>query len=263
MANNLKSIGVFDSGVGGLSIYRELTKLMPNEHFIYLADSANAPYGERSPEEIKTLVFRNTQFLIDQGAKLVVVACNTATTMAIQELRQSFHVPFIGIEPAIKPAALNSSIKKVGVLATKGTLNSPLFKETSATYGKSVETITVVGKGLVQLIESGKTNSEEMTELLKEYLAPMIQAKVDHIVLGCTHYPFLKEQIQTLTPRTVKIIDSGKPVAKQTQRILAKYHLGANETANEPHAFYVNGNTAVCESFLRQMGISNYTIRSL
>ncbi len=263
MDNNLGSIGVFDSGVGGLSIYSELTNLLPSEHFIYLADSANAPYGELPPDEIKALAFRNAQFLIDHGAKLIVVACNTATTMAIKELRQSFHVPFIGIEPAIKPAAKNSSTKKVGVLATKGTLNSPLFRETSATYGKSVKTITVVGKGLVQLIEAGKIHSAEMTTLLQEYLAPMIEEKVDHIVLGCTHYPFLKEQIQELTPQTVKIIDSGRAAAKQTKRILEQKRLTTTSTSTKADAFFVNGKMDVCKSILERMGSVNYTIQSI
>ena len=168
-------IGIFDSGIGGLTIYHELVKMLPKEQFIYLADSNHAPYGERPPEDIERFSFVNSQFLIDKGCKLIVVACNTATTIAVKKLRQSFQVPFIGIEPAIKPAALQSSRKKVGVLATRGTLNSTLFQETYQRFGQDVETTIQVGKGLVELIEAGKKNSVEMTALLQKHLQPINQ----------------------------------------------------------------------------------------
>lgn len=263
MATRKGSIGIFDSGLGGLTVYRELKAYLPNEHFIYLADSNNAPYGEKPQQRIVSFSFLNAQFLIDQGVKLIVVACNTATTAAILQLRDSFHVPFIGIEPALKPAALNSAVKKVGVLATKGTLESSLFKQTKAKHGRAIETITVVGKGLVQLIETGKIDSPEMTNLLKMYLEPMIEAGVDHIVLGCTHYPLLKNKIQALTPKEVQIIDSGLAVAKQTKRILSQEELLLDKPHSKKDDVYVNGKTDIALQILTQLELSNFLLHQL
>src|SRR5210317_591573 len=148
-----QSIGIFDSGVGGTSIWKELHKLLPAENTIYLADSINAPYGHKSKEEIISLCKKNTEFLLKKGCKLIVVACNTATTNAIKILRENYNVPFIGIEPAIKPAALNTQTKAVGILATKGTLSSKLFHKTTNLYSSGIKVIEQVGDGLVELIE--------------------------------------------------------------------------------------------------------------
>ena len=146
-------IGIFDSGIGGTSIWKEVIKLLPNENTIYLADSKNAPYGEKSTEEIISLCIKNTELLISKGCKLIIVACNTATTNAIGYLRNNYTIPFIGIEPAIKPAALLSKTGAIGILATKGTLASELFEKTTANYTKNITTIEQDGEGLVQLIE--------------------------------------------------------------------------------------------------------------
>lgn len=261
--NASNSIGIFDSGIGGLSVYKELKQLMPNESFVYIADSNNAPYGEKLDDDIKRLSFINTQFLVDKGVKLVVVACNTATTAAIKALRKSFHIPFVGIEPAIKPAAEQSARKKVGILATKGTLNSSLFNETYQRFGQDIELTTQVGSGLVQLIENGKMCSDEMTTLLQEYLQPMIESEVDHLVLGCTHYPFLKDQIQALTPKKIELVDSGKAVAKQTLRLLEQYRLKNQSTKTQSDSFFINGNERVLRSFLEEWQLSAFKISLL
>ena len=184
-------IGIFDSGIGGTSIWKEIHSLLPYENTIYLADSANAPYGIKGKEAIIDLSIKNTEYLIHQGCKLIVVACNTATTNAISLLRKNYEIPFIGIEPAIKPAALNSKTKAVGILATKGTLTSELFNTTTSLYAHGLQVVEQVGEGLVELIEMGKVNSEEIKMLLKEYLKPMLEANIDYLVLGCTHYPYL------------------------------------------------------------------------
>ncbi|MDP5093521.1 MAG: glutamate racemase, partial [Polaribacter sp.] len=155
-------IGIFDSGVGGTSIWKEIVTLLPNENTIYLADSKNAPYGEKSKDEIIELSIKNTEFLLNQNCKIIVVACNTATTNAIKTLRQNYAVPFIGIEPAIKPAALSTKTNVVGILATKGTLNSELFEATSSVFKSHIVIKEIIGKGLVDLIETGKINSPEM-----------------------------------------------------------------------------------------------------
>lgn len=246
--NNDNAIGLFDSGIGGTSIWKEIYQLLPNESTIYLADSRNAPYGQKSKEEIVALSIKNTEFLLNRNAKMIVVACNTATTNAIKELRSKYDVPFIGIEPAIKPAAYNSKTQTIGILATKGTLSSELFNKAVEVY-QDVKIIEQVGHGLVQLIENGDIHSNEMTELLNTYLQPMIDANIDYLVLGCSHYPYLIPQIKEILPAHIKIIDSGEAVAKQTQNIL-RATTGLNTSADPYHLFYTNSNPKVLTEIL-------------
>ena len=209
-----KPIGIFDSGVGGLSIWSEIHRLLPMESTIYLSDSKYAPYGPKGKEAIINLSIKNTEWLMNQDCKLIVVACNTATTNAIDTLRKSYPIPFIGIEPAIKPAALQSKSKAIGILATKGTLSSQLFHETSKLYSSDLLVVEQVGNGIVELIENGALYSDEMKHLLQSYLKPMLDAEIDCLVLGCTHYHFLTPILKQLLPNHVKIIDSGKAVAR-------------------------------------------------
>lgn len=249
-----KPIGLFDSGLGGLSIWKDIVTLLPGESTIYLADSQNAPYGERSPAEIVRLSVKNTELLLSLGAKIIVVACNTATTNAIAHLRKQYKVPFIGIEPATKPAAIATNTKKIGILATKGTLASELFLNTSATFRGDVEIIETIGTGLVQLIEGG--NLEDARPLLQKYLSPMLEKGVDNIVLGCTHYPFLTEIIREIVPTHVAIIDSGAAVARQTKNVLEQHHLlGATEIPQ--HHFYTNAKPEPMDYFLKKLGVRN------
>lgn len=222
---------------------------MPNENTIYLADSKNAPYGQRPKEEIIALSCKNTEMLLDLGCKLIVVACNTATTNAIKELRARYDVPFIGIEPAIKPAANQSKTQTIGILATKGTINSELFNKAVASYS-NIKIIEQIGHGLVQLVEEGKIDAPEMTSLLKEYLEPMIAANIDYLVLGCTHYPYLIPQIKKIIPDHIKIIDSGEAVAKQTQNILIKNNLLNSSDETKKQIFYTNGDSKVIKDIL-------------
>lgn len=246
--NNDQPIGIFDSGIGGTSIWREIHQLLPKEKTIYLADSKNAPYGQKSKQEIIALSMKNTDFLLKMKCKLIVVACNTATTNAIQELREKYDVPFIGIEPAIKPAANNSKTQTIGILATKGTLNSELFNKTTEMF-QDTKIIEQVGYGLVQLIENGQINSPEMTQLLQSYLKPMIEANIDYLVLGCSHYPYLIPQIKKIVPAHIQIIDSGEAVAKQTQKILNDKVGFSSATKNTP-VFYTNTNPKVLSEIL-------------
>jgi glutamate racemase len=183
-----KPICIFDSGVGGTSIFKEIHSLLPNENCIYLADSKNAPYGNKSEDEILQLGIKNTEYLLSKGCKIIVVACNTATTNAISFLRSNYSIPFIGIEPAIKPAALSTQTKAVGILATKGTLSSQLFHKTADLYAKGIKVIEQIGEGIVPLIETGHLDSDEMKALLQTYLEPMLAQDIDYLVLGCTHY---------------------------------------------------------------------------
>ncbi|SHF70302.1 glutamate racemase [Flavobacterium fluvii] len=245
---NDKPIGIFDSGIGGTSIWTAIHQLLPNEKTIYLADSKNAPYGQKSKAEIVALSIKNTEFLLKMDCKLIVVACNTATTNAIQELRTKYSIPFIGIEPAIKPAATNSKTQTIGILATQGTLNSELFNKTAEMY-QGTKIIEQVGHGLVQLIESGNIDSPEMTQLLHSYLDPMIEANIDYLVLGCSHYPYLIPQIKKILPADIQIIDSGEAVAKQTQNIL-KEKVGLASMKNGEPLFYTNSNPKVLSEIL-------------
>ncbi|WPR72740.1 glutamate racemase [Flavobacterium sp. NG2] len=246
--DNNKPIGIFDSGIGGTSIWREIHQLLPAEKTIYLADSKNAPYGQKTKQEIIALCMKNTDLLLQMDCKLIVVACNTATTNAIKELRDKYAIPFIGIEPAIKPAALNSKTQKIGILATQGTLISELFNKTAEKF-QTTKIIEQVGHGLVQLIEGGEINSSEMTELLKSYLQPMIDADIDHLVLGCSHYPYLIPQIKKILPEHIQIIDSGQAVAKQTQKVLENQVGFSTEKENQP-IFYTNTNPSVLKGIL-------------
>lgn len=252
---SIQPIGIFDSGVGGTSIWKEINKLLPYEHTIYLADSKNAPYGEKSAEEIVALSEKNTEYLLAQGCKLIVVACNTATTNAISYLRAKYDIPFIGIEPAIKPAALQTVSKKIGILATKGTLSSALFHQTSKIITNGIQIIEQNGEGLVPLIEQGRVFDTETKQLLEKYLNPMISEGVDCIVLGCTHYPYLIPIIKSILPDHIQIIDSGEAVAKQTKNILEKNSLLAKSNSST-HQFYTNANVATLKEFLRDYSVS-------
>ena len=246
-----KPIGIFDSGVGGLSIWSEIHQLLPMESTIYLSDSKHAPYGPKGKEAIIHLSVKNTEWLINQGCKLIVVACNTATTNAIDTLRKNYSIPFIGIEPAIKPAALQSKSKAIGILATKGTLSSRLFHETSQLYSSDLLVVEQVGNGIVELIENGALYSDEMKYLILSYLQPMLDAEIDCLVLGCTHYHFLTPILKQLLPVHVKIIDSGKAVARQTKIVLEKTKLLNRATVKKNNLFYTNGEGEVIASLLK------------
>ena len=240
-------IGVFDSGIGGTSILREIVKLLPNEDIVYLADSKNAPYGERSKEAILALCKKNVDWLLAAECKLIVVACNTATTNAIKSLRKDYNIPFIGIEPAIKPAALKSQTHTIGVLATKGTLSSQLFHKTAELYSKNTTIIEVVGKGLVEYIESGDFDSINLQHLLKSFVDPLIEANIDYLVLGCSHYPYLIPLLKKIVPKRIQIIDSGAAVAIQTKQVLADKDLLNTVNMNVKVQFYTNFNKKTIE----------------
>lgn len=243
-------IGLFDSGIGGTSIWKEIQQLLPNENTIYLADSHNAPYGLKSKDEIIALSSKNTEYLLNQNCKMIVVACNTATTNAIKELRAKYKVPFIGIEPAIKPAANLSKTATIGILATKGTLNSDLFHKTVSSYSET-NIIEQIGHGLVQLIEDGELESEELFNLLETYLNPMVSQNMDYLVLGCSHYPYLIPQIKKIIPKHIKIIDSGEAVAKQTKNILKQLTLLNTQSQKGKAVFYTNSDAKVLKNILQ------------
>ncbi len=247
---SIDAIGVFDSGVGGISIWKEIVTLLPNENTIYLADSKNAPYGQKSKQEIIDLCIKNTEYLLNKGCKIIVVACNTATTNAINYLRDNYDVPFIGIEPAIKPAALQTRTKYIGILATKGTLNSALFATTTSKISDKVKIIEQIGEGLVPLIELGKIDTKEMDVLLNKYIQNLLNKNIDYLVLGCSHYPFLIPKIKKIVGDKVKIIDSGEAVAKQTKSVLLKNELLKLSNKIGNHQLFSNLNQKIMTQFV-------------
>lgn len=223
--NRNSFIGVFDSGVGGLTLLPALQFILPHEQFLYVSDDAHAPYGGKSKEEIIERCNIVVQSLIDKGCKIIIVACNTATTNAIETLRATYSIPFIGIEPAIKPAALKSQTKVVGVLATQGTLSSTLFAKTSAAFTQDVLVVEQIGSGLVEAIETGLLDDPKLTKLVRSYINPMLEQEMDTLVLGCTHYPLLLPLLKKVLPSNIQIIDSAEAVAKETHRILEENQL--------------------------------------
>ena len=235
-------IGIFDSGVGGLSILKEINRFLPHENLIYFSDNLNSPYGNKSSEELDKICFNNSSFLINKKCKLIVVACNTATTNCIKKLRSNFDLPFIGVEPAIKPASKKTKTGKIGVLATEGTLNSQQFTDTSEIHTKNVKVIEENAKGLVELVERGTLKGENLNLILRKHLDPMIEIGIDQLVLGCTHFPLVVNEIKKIIPKEINVLDSSKAVAKQTKNILKQNNLINNEGTGDI-IFYCNGPT--------------------
>lgn len=216
-------IGVFDSGVGGLSVWREIVRLLPAESILYLADQAHVPYGERPPSEVARLTSRAVAWLWEQGVKIVVIACNTASSAALNIVRQQWpDSPIVGMEPAVKPASQHTRTGHVGVLATPGTLRGERFTSLVERFANGVHVHTVMGSGLVSLVEAGQLNGPVVEQRLKEILAPVQGVELDHLVLGCTHFPFLADAIARVLPDGVKLVDPAPAVARQTQRVLAR-----------------------------------------
>ena len=219
----LRTIGLFDSGVGGLSVLREVRRLLPSEKLVYFADQANVPYGPRPLREVRRFADEVTRFLLAQGAKLVVVACNTASGAALHHLREAFpHVPFVGMEPAVKPAAQLSRTRTVGVIATRGTFQGVLFGRLVDRYAGDVRVITQTCPGLVERIEAGDTEGPKTRKLLETYLGPLLAEGIDTLVLGCTHYPFAIEAIRAVVGPGVRLVDPAPAVALQVRRVLAE-----------------------------------------
>lgn len=244
-------IGVFDSGVGGLSIWQEIVRELPHEDILYVADQAHMPYGARSLNEVRILSEAIAGFLLDQGAKIIVIACNTASAASLSWLRQCFpDTPFVGMEPAVKPAVERTRTGVVGVLATEATFQGELFANLLAMYGNNAQVIPQVGKGLAQAVESGDLDSKETEQLLAECLNPVLQAGADQLVLGCTHYPFLRPCMERFLGSTISIIDPAPAIAAQTRRVLERHGLIGREQASGRRSFLTSGDP---ESFSKMI----------
>ena len=213
-------IGIFDSGVGGLSVFREIRKVLPEQSYIYYADNAHCPYGEKTKEFIIRRAREITRMLLSEGADIIVVACNTATAAAISTLREEFPVPFIGMEPAVKPAAQATRSGVVGVLATAGTLKATKYIDTRAKWARDVKIVEHIGQGFVELVEKGNVSGPEAESIVEKSVRPLIEAGADTIVLGCTHYPFLADTISKVAGVPVTLIDPAPAVAKHLMEVM-------------------------------------------
>ena len=249
---NLNPIGVFDSGVGGLSVLREIRNLMPNEDILYFGDQGHVPYGPRPMEQIQDFSEGITRFLLKERSKIVVVACNTASAAALKYLRQAFpNVQFVGMEPAVKPAAEKTQTGKVGVLATPATFQGALYASVVERFANGVELFQNTCNGLVQQIEKGNLDGEETRKILEGALHPMLEKKIDTVVLGCTHYPFVIPLIEKIVGENVRVIDPAPAVAKQVKRLLE-----AGEALNQKEQlgstrFMTSGDVEVVKSSLK------------
>jgi glutamate racemase len=235
-------LGLFDSGVGGLSVARELMRLAPAQPIFYLADQAHAPYGQRSLAEIRGLAEAITRFLLREGAQVIVIACNTASAAALRSLRDRFpKVPFVGMEPAIKPAAERTRAGHVGVIATEATFQGELFASLMDRFAAGTTVHTQACPALVPLVEAGELDSERTRDALEGYLAPLLDAGIDELVLGCTHYPFLRPLIDQVAGAGVEIVDPAPAVARQAIRVVTGLGgLAAGDRA-AAHRFYTSG----------------------
>lgn len=247
-------IGVFDSGVGGLSVLRAMRALMPAENVIFFGDQGHVPYGPRPLEEVRAFSEGITRWLLDEGAKLIVVACNTASAAALTYLRETFPaVKFVGMEPAVKPAAEWSRSRVVGVLATPATFQGALYASVVERFANGVDILQNTCPGLVQEIEKGNLEGEETRRILESALLPMLEKKVDTVVLGCTHYPFVIPLIKRIVGESVRVIDPAPSVARQAERLLEANGTRNLSTRRGRVQFYTSGEAGVTESLLPKL----------
>lgn len=245
-------IGVFDSGVGGLSILIEIRRLLPDEDLIYLADSANCPYGVKPPEEIRRRTLEITGYLIGQGAKMIVVACNSACVAGLDQVRAHYpDFPIVGVEPGVKPAHGLTRNGKIGVLATSLTLKGDRFNGLVERFASGVEVFTRPAPGLVELVEAGELDTPRAEELLHQYIDPLLVEKIDTLVLGCTHYPFFRPLIEKICGPGVTVVDTGLAVARQTARVLEQHNLAADKTDQGRITFYTSGDPDAVAPIIR------------
>jgi glutamate racemase len=258
------AIGVFDSGVGGLSVLREIRNQVPDSPIIYFGDQFHVPYGPRELDEVYSLSKVITQFLLNLGAGIIVIACNTASAAALFPLREEFpDIPFVGMEPAVKPAAEKTHSGKVGVLATPATFQGKLYNSVVERFAKNVKIYQNTCSGLVQEIEKGNFSGIETRNILENALYPMLENEIDSVVLGCTHYPFVIPLIKEIVGPNVTVIDPSPAVAKQTIRILSKdIDPGANKNKNNT-ILLTSGSIKEFKIFINLIEINNYEIHQV
>ena len=261
--NPQSPIGVFDSGVGGVSVLREIQRQFPAEDLIYVADSAYAPYGDKSVEEIQQRAFHIVDFLLSQHAKAIVVACNTATGVAVEALRERWSLPIVAIEPAVKPAAAATRTGIVGVLATRQTIASPRFTRLAENWANGARIIAQACPGLVEHIERGELATERTRHLVAGFVRPLIQQGADTLVLGCTHYPFVEPLISEIAGPGVAIINPAAAVARELGRRLKESGLLAPEPHTGTTSYRTTGSPEQLTAMLTMLGVEGGQVRAL
>lgn len=256
-------VGVFDSGLGGLSVAREIRLRMPDEDILYVADSAYCPYGGRPLEEISSRSVAVTEELLGRGAKIVVVACNTASGAAIDLLRARFDVPIVGLEPAVKPAAASSELGRIAVLATPATLRTERFHRLVDRHAAGVDLVKIPCPGFVELVEQGRVSGPEALEVITRVLEPLASTAVDRVVLGCSHYPFLRDTIEEVLGPDVEILDSGAAVARQVGRVLAEHDLASTHHDGGSFRLFTTGDPSVVQSVARNLWSEDIVVEGL
>lgn len=262
-ANNSAPIGIFDSGIGGISIARCIEQLLPNEELIYFADSKFAPYGDLSVEEIITRVNTVADLLITRGVKAIVLACNTATVNAIDQLRSRVDIPIIGVEPAIKPAAMQSQSNNVGILVTRATASNRRFLNLVESHKGNAQVHIQPCPGLVQLIEQGKHQTAACKELLTRFISPLIEKRIDTLVLGCTHYPLVAEKIQQIAGNNIQLLETAIPVTEELKRQLQVRKLTASVSENKPHIIISSADINNLQKVISQFWLSDLAFTTL
>jgi glutamate racemase len=259
----INPIGVFDSGVGGLSVLREIRRELPHEDLLYVADSGHAPYGDKSTRLIEARAIAIVEFLVSQQAKAIVVACNTATGAAVKTLRARFSIPIVAMEPAVKPAAAHTQSGVIGVLATSGTIASDNFAKLYTRFGADVKILMQACPGLVEQVEAGDLSGDKTRALVERYVGPLLAQKADTIVLGCTHYPFLASLIQEIAGPTVSIIDPAAAIARELRRRLASIKQLSPEARAGTERFWTSAAPDETKQVISQLWQADIDVRSL
>lgn len=248
-----RPIGVFDSGVGGLTILQEIEKQLPGENLLYLADTAHCPYGARTEEQIRKLSYAIVEFLLAYGAKLIVVACNTASVASLAYLRANFDVPFVGIVPAVKPAAQTTHSKRIGVLATNTTFQGATFDDLVEKFANDVTVIRQVCTGWVEMVEAGRIDGPDVEEAVRRYVAPLLERQIDTVVLGCTHYPFLRPVIERLVGDGISVIDPAPAIARQVGRVIGDRNLRSSASKRSFVCFFTTGEPEALKKAIKKL----------
>lgn len=248
-----RPIGIFDSGLGGISVWQALYKALPTESLVYLGDGKRCPYGSRTEAEVLQFTEEAVERLLAEGCKMIVVACNTATAVAIKTLRERYpEIPFVGLEPAVKPAALKTQTGVIGVLATERSLHGDHFRRAEAKYGADVTILKCVGEGFVEAVENNLEHTTETAELVRKAVLPLVEGGADKIVLGCTHYPFLREVIAGVAGNGVEIIDSSDAVARRVEALLDDFDLRADAASEAEYRFLTFADEAYAEKLQKK-----------
>lgn len=259
-----RPIGIFDSGVGGLSVWREITRQLPQESTLYFADQAHVPYGPRGVEQIRHFCDQITRFLIARDCKAVVVACNTASAAALKCLRETFpDLPSIGMEPAVKPAAEITRSRVVGIMATPATFQGKLFQATAGRHAQGITLINQICDGLAEHIESGDLNGENTEQLLRSFIQPMLEGGADTIVLACSHYPFVLDTIRRIAGAEINVIDPAPAIARHLGQVLESAGLRAPVGAQAEHQFFTSADAQRCAASIRKLVGRDATVQAL